>query len=129
MQSPAPISRQARHRRAVWFALGAMLVYCLAPLLPPPAAAASLVQICTVHGIVTIAVPDSDAPAHAGAMPDCLACALTVHAGLASHAVLPAKAWVPVAVPVTMAHAAIVERPGAGLFLAGARPRAPPFPV
>lgn len=129
-RSRTQFDRSARRRRTAWYALAAMLFYSLAPLLPTPAAAATLVQICTVHGIVTIAVPDGEEPAPAGAMPDCLACALTVHAGPNAQAFLPADVTVPLpAPPPSAAPLPVFDSDRAGMAVTNAKPRAPPLPV
>lgn len=116
-------------RRTAWLALAAMLVYSLAPLLPTPAAAVSLVQICTAHGIVTMAIPDGDAPSDR-AMADCLACALTAHGNGAGKT--PLASVEPPAISVPFRTIALITPECGqrdGHIHNNAQPRAPPLPV
>lgn len=108
----------------------AMLLYPLAPLLPaaPAAASADLIQICTAHGVVWVPASDMDGTPPPAGMPDCPACALTVH----GHA--PAKAALPATVPVhaPVAHGITLPPPRGTLAaaqtgVATVQPRGPPL--
>ena len=121
-----------RNRRAGLLAILAMLLYPLAPLLPaaPAAASADLIQIGTAHGVVWVPVSDMDGTPPPAGMPDCPACALTVHGHAPAKAALPAA----IAVRLPLATAMALPPPRATSAppqteLTAAQPRGPPLPA
>lgn len=110
-------------RRSTCFALLAVLLHALAPLLAgaAPGAPVDHMELCTALGVVTVQVESGDAPASEPAAAEhCPICAFQ-----AAAAVPAARAEAPCAGPVAIV-ASPLQRPAGFPVEPRARPRAPP---
>ena len=123
-----------RYRRSAtgFIVMVAALLFVVAPFSRPvPAGAATIVEICTAHGIVSVPLPDGGSPAPGSGMPKCPACSLATLGKAVPKALGAPPPDLPL--PIETARAA-TPRADTDIPATRARervppPRAPPFPV